>query len=93
MDTQQTQQHDALAARVIGLAAAQVSVDPAEVSPGTHFDADLNYDSLEKVEFAMELEEAFAITIPDELMAEIQTVGQAIDGVRVLVAGGGGASA
>ncbi len=90
----QTAAHDALAKRIIALAAQQAVVDPAEVSPASHFEADLNYDSLAKVEFAMELEDAFGITISDELMGEVQTVGEAIDGVRALVDdGGGGASA
>lgn len=94
MDIQPIEPHDELTERVIALAAQQVQIDPAEVSASTHFEADLNYDSLEKVEFQMELEDAFDITIPDDLAAEIKTVGQAIAGVRALTAdAAGGASA
>jgi acyl carrier protein len=36
------------------------------------------FDSLDEVEFIMEIEEKFAISIPDEEAVEVKTVGDAI---------------
>ena len=68
--------------KVIELAAAQVGVDPATVSPETHFINDLNYDSLDQVEFAMEAEDEFEVSVPDEDAEKFDTVGKVIDYVE-----------
>ena len=68
--------------KVIELAAAQVGVDPATVSPDTHFINDLNYDSLDQVEFAMEAEDEFELSVPDEDAEKFDTVGKVIDYVE-----------
>jgi acyl carrier protein len=68
--------------KVIQLAAAQVGVDPATVSPETHFINDLNYDSLDQVEFAMEAEDEFEFSVPDEDAEKFDTVGSVIDYVE-----------
>lgn len=68
--------------KVIQLAAAQVGVDPATVSPETHFINDLNYDSLDQVEFAMEAEDEFELSVPDEEAEKFDTVGKVIDYVE-----------
>ena len=51
----------------------------------THFINDLNYDSLDRIEFAMKLEEMFDLQVPDEEAEKIQTVGEAIDYVIKLL--------
>ena len=43
---------------------------------------DLEADSLDLVEFLMELEEEFGITIPEEEAEKIKTVGDAIDAIE-----------
>ena len=68
--------------KVIELAAAQVGVDPATISPETHFINDLNYDSLDQVEFAMEAEDEFELSVPDEDAEKFDTVGKVIDYVE-----------
>ena len=65
--------------KVIELAAEQVSVPPGRVTRASHFINDLNYDSLDEVNFAMEVEDAFEISIPDEAAHKIKTVGEAVD--------------
>ncbi len=73
--------HDrnSITAKVCQLAAAQVATDPATVGPQTNFIADLNYDSLDVVDFTMNLEDAFDITVSDERANEVKTVGEAIE--------------
>lgn len=51
----------------------------ANVTEETHFVDDLGADSLATVEFVMDLEDEFAIEIPDEEADKIRTVGAAID--------------
>ncbi len=68
--------------RVRQLAAEQVGADPAGVTLDTHFFNDLNYDSLDAVDFTMKLEDEFEITIPDEEADRAKTVGQAVELLR-----------
>lgn len=65
--------------RVINIVCEQLGADPSTTNRDTSFLNDLGSDSLDQVELVMELEEEFAITIPEEVMENIQTVGDAID--------------
>lgn len=60
------------------LVAEQVAVDPALVTAETRFTEDLNYDSLDRVEFVMTLEETFDLSIGDADAEQVRTVGEAI---------------
>ena len=51
----------------------------AEVSLATHFRNDLEYDSLDAMEFVMACEDALGIMIPDEQVEKLNTVGDAVD--------------
>ncbi len=42
---------------------------------------ELNIDSLDKINISFEVEEVFSITIPDEALNTLRTVGDVIDGV------------
>ncbi len=77
-----TSQREEVVNRVRSLAAQQADVDSAEVTESTHLFNDLNYDSLDAVEFSMLLEDEFDIHIPDEQAESVKTVG---DAVRLLV--------
>ncbi len=78
-----------LEAKVIELAAKQAEVDSAEVSLKTNFRVDLNYDSLDDVEFVMTLEEVFDIEIGDQQAERVRTVGDAVSLLSSLVASAG----
>lgn len=79
--------------RVCELAAEQVGMTPAEVLLASHFVQDLNYDSLDKVEFAMQVEDEYDLSMPDEDMEGVHTVGQAVDLVMRLLESKGTAKA
>ncbi len=51
----------------------------APISGATDISRDLNLDSLAVMDFLMDLEEAFDISIPLNLVPEIQTVGDLVD--------------
>jgi len=58
-----------------------------KVTPEADFEADLGFDSLDKVQFAMEVEETFDITVPDDLYDDLRTVGDAARLVEERVTG------
>ena len=56
----------------------RLKVDPSEVTPDAAFVEDLRADSLDIVEMVMKLEETFDISIPDEDVEKLRTVGDAV---------------
>jgi acyl carrier protein len=51
---------------------------PAEVTPDKSFTDDLDVDSLSMVEIALAAEEKFGVKIPDDELANLKTVGDAV---------------
>ena len=64
--------------KVIEMAAEQVGVDPKQVTAETHFHHDLEYDSLDDVDFAMKVEDEFELHVADEDAAQLKTVGDVV---------------
>ncbi|MBD5400994.1 acyl carrier protein [bacterium] len=56
----------------------KLGVDEAKVVESAKFINDLGADSLDVVEFVMEVEKEFDITIPDEEATKLETVGDAV---------------
>ena len=77
MDEQEIQE------KVFSIVAEQMGVDKGEINRDTNFVNDLNADSLDTVELVMEFEDEFETSIPDEEAEKIQTVGQAIDFIKL----------
>ena len=63
-----------------------LSVEPDAVVEGARFKEDLDADSLDLVELVMGLEERFDISVPEEDLESVGTVGQAVDLVMAKVA-------
>jgi acyl carrier protein len=68
--------------KIIKIAADQAGVSIEEVTRETNFVNDLNFDSLDAVEFAMSLEDEFGVTVPDEEMENIKTIDDAVQLVK-----------
>jgi acyl carrier protein len=64
--------------KVCKILADNLSVPEDQVTPGARFQDDLDADSLDLVEAVLALEEEFGVTIPEEEMEGVKTVGQAI---------------
>jgi len=67
------------------------AVDVLHVEPGTvteqaRFKEDLDADSLALIEFVMALEEKFDISVPEEQLDGVTTVGQSLDLVMTKLA-------
>jgi acyl carrier protein len=56
-----------------------LDVEPDQVTEGARFKEDLDADSLDLVELVMGLEERFDISVPEEELEDVTTVGQAVD--------------
>ena len=55
-----------------------------EITAGTRFQQDLEWDSLTVLDFVANIEDEFDIIITMNMQAEIETVGQLVDAVRQL---------
>lgn len=74
---------DEVAAKCIELIAQSKAITPASISLDTSLEF-LGIDSFDKVNLSFALEEAFAITIPDESLAAIRTVADVVHGIEQL---------
>jgi acyl carrier protein len=74
---------DDIATRCIQIVAKSKSIPADTVTLASTFD-ELNIDSLDKINISFEVEEAFAIEIPDEALGTLKTVGDMVDGVTRL---------
>jgi acyl carrier protein len=63
-----------------------LSVESDAVTEEARFKEDLDADSLDLVELVMGLEERFDISVPEEDLEDVATVGQAVDLVMAKVA-------
>ena len=63
-----------------------LSVEPDVVTEEARFKEDLDADSLDLVELVMGLEERFDISVPEEDLDGVTTVGNAVDLVLAKVA-------
>ena len=65
-------------AAVTRLAVDVLGVEPEAVDEEARFKEDLDADSLDLVELVMALEEQFDISVPEEELEDVLTVGQAV---------------
>jgi acyl carrier protein len=63
-----------------------LKIDPAKVTEEATFADDLEADSLDVVELVMALEEKLDISIPEEELEGIKTVGEALNVIAAKVA-------
>ena len=70
--------------RVIRVFADFKKVSTDQITTETSFE-ELGMDSLDGLNLVFELEEAVDITIPDDRVKEMQSVGQAIEGIEWLL--------
>lgn len=64
--------------KIANLLSERFDIDQEKISMNTNFQEDLQADSIDMVEFELELEDDFGEEIPDEEAAKIKTVGQAV---------------
>ncbi|MFD1431753.1 acyl carrier protein [Lacticaseibacillus yichunensis] len=65
-------------AKISGLIQDHFQIPEAKISNDLNFKKDLDADSIDIVEFVLELEDTFGAEIPDEDAEKIVTVGDAV---------------
>ena len=73
---------EAIEDSVKNIIVAELRVDRDQLAPATHLMKDLGADSLDALNIALRLEEAFKIKIPDEAIPKFLTVGDIVKGVN-----------
>ncbi|MBL1075677.1 acyl carrier protein [Nocardia sp. 2] len=69
---------DEIVAGIAEIVEEVTGIDAAEVLIDKNFVDDLEIDSLSLVEIAVQLEDKYGVTVPDEDMASLRTVGDAV---------------
>ena len=70
---------DAVFATLKAAAVEVLGVDESAVTEAARFKDDLDADSLDLVELVMALEEQLDISVPEEDLEGVETIGQALD--------------
>ncbi|MDD3401102.1 MAG: acyl carrier protein [Eubacteriales bacterium] len=65
--------------RVCEIIAKQLDLETDEITMDSKLVDDLHADSLDIVELIMDLEQEFDVEIPDELLPQVQTVGDIVN--------------
>jgi len=68
--------------RVRKILAENLSVPEDDITTESRFQEDLDADSLDLVEAVLALEEEFGVSIPEQEMEGVKTVGQAVNLVQ-----------
>lgn len=61
--------------KIVDKLSEYLKVDKSKITMDTNIKTDLNADSLTVVELLFELEQEYDITIPDDVMESLETVG------------------
>jgi len=83
---------DALSQQIIGVIVRVERLPPEHVTIDTAF-SDLGLDSLARLNIVFALEEEFKVSVPNEAVAEIRTVRDAVRGIEMLLADQGASPA
>jgi acyl carrier protein len=70
---------DTVFATLKSAAVEVLGVDESAITEDARFKDDLDADSLDLVEFVMALEEQLDISVPEEELEGVETIGQALD--------------
>ena len=71
--------------KVVKLLADQLQIDPSEIKRESRLFEDLHADSANVMIMVMDIEEAFNITVDDDVLPSIHTVGDVVDYLEKIV--------
>lgn len=64
---------------VLKMLVAELNVSPTDITSDLTIRDDLNFDSLQLYEFVIDLEEAYDIRLPDDLLDNVRTISDVVD--------------
>ncbi len=79
MDTKDIKNFELEVKKII---AERMGLNMDQIKSESHFLNDLGMDSLDAVELIMSLEEKLGVSIPDEMMDKLQTVGDVVNYIK-----------
>ena len=65
--------------------AEQLSVDPDKITMNSLLEEDLDADSLDAIDIVMSIEDEFQVEVPDEVIADMKSVGDIVNYVKKLI--------
>jgi acyl carrier protein len=71
--------------KIKGLMLSRIMVTPEAITWDALLKEDLEVDSLDMVELAMMLEDEFQIKVPDDIIADVKTVGDVVGFVETSI--------
>ncbi|MFT3715555.1 MAG: meromycolate extension acyl carrier protein AcpM [Gordonia sp. (in: high G+C Gram-positive bacteria)] len=77
---------DDLVAGIAEIIEEVTGIEPSEVTMDKSFVDDLDIDSLSMVEIAVQIEDKYGLKVPDEDLANLRTVGDAVAYIQKLEA-------
>ncbi|MCS3782346.1 meromycolate extension acyl carrier protein AcpM [Tsukamurella ocularis] len=77
---------DEIVAAIAEIIEEVTGIEPSEVTLDKAFIDDLDIDSLSMVEIAVQLEDKYGVKVPDEDLAGLKTVGDAVSYIQKLEA-------
>ncbi|KXO91166.1 meromycolate extension acyl carrier protein AcpM [Tsukamurella pseudospumae] len=77
---------DEIVAAIAEIIEEVTGIEPSEVTLDKAFIDDLDIDSLSMVEIAVQLEDKYGVKVPDEDLAGLKTVGDAVGYIQKLEA-------
>ncbi len=69
---------------IIKFLVKELDISPTEINPDMSIEEDLTFDSLQIYELVVDLEEAYDIRLPDDMLDSVVTVGDFVDLVYTL---------
>lgn len=70
--------------KVIELVAEQLGISKDTITTDSHIIEDLGADSLDVIEMLMTLEEEYGLTIPDDQINQVKTIGEVVELIEKL---------
>lgn len=68
--------------KIVEILAEQLSVDPDKITMDSLLEEDLDADSLDAIDIVMSIEDEFQIEVPDEVIANMKSVGDIVNFVE-----------
>lgn len=65
--------------KVVEILSEQLGVAPEKISMDSLLEEDLDADSLDSIDIVMSVEDEFGIEVPDEVIAEMKSVGDIVN--------------
>ena len=64
---------------ILKLLVEEINVSPTDITSDLTIKGDLDFDSLQLYEFVIDLEEAYDIRLPDDLLDNVRTIADVVD--------------